>query len=983
MEGTRFFTELGAQLPEPIGPLVAQVGPVAGLVATYAAMWALIGGMLPGVARRMMRTSRETRSPGDPRRYGGLEVYRLWVNKGEEVEHHRVISALSALLFDRREGVYLELHVGEFTDVVLAGRDIEPVLRALRANYQGNVQFVAVPPEEDPFAPPISEAVRRVVGAESQSGSSAPEDGMVEVCRAYRIDGADGWGSRALEEFAGSADPVDSGLSQIRDALEVDRGEAAMIQLHLRPATPASVKELGSQEEAYKNHPRKAKLGSFGWLMFYKSLGEPGRDWARQRGYGAQGEKRDPQETFESKRVKERRNVPSLYEVDLVAFGRIGSARRPLLEQAFDKYFGVYEERSGTKGGSRMRAKARGDAACLMSTIRMPGVWPSNKQASPVMKPSEIAAMWHPLGADARTPGRRESLVVSVPPPATLPKTGVTLARSNFAGLEREVRLDHEALCRHGRLLGVPGVGKTAALYRLGEAILTTPGAGGEKMGMFCLDPKSDLFTVLLENVGRLGRARDTVVLDPGDDRFPVPGMNVLAPQSWMSERKQAQILVGAFRTRFASIGWGAKMEEFMTQALHALVAANRVLAEELGGESRYTVLDLSSARFLAPKTELGKDEWEPAPMRAEVLRTLDSAKEPHRYADLTRFWESFDANYRASAQKTEINPVTNKINQLLTDAIIPVFGAPHCDIDFLQMMSEGKVFLANLSKNTFGNEGSRLFGSLLLNLSLAASQYRHDQIKRGTFPGRPTEFVYLIDEVQDFTCPEMCDIINQGRAYRTPLWVAHQEMRQIQDPEIDAAFDGVGTSMYFRNDPRDSLRVSKVLGEPFSAPVMANMGKHNFVIRGDNMRVTCSTLRLPDEATSQERGAAQARALEARRISAELYATDWDPEAEERLRAQRYGLLRKNDSPADGRPSPLPPNPDPDPQNPQVPGEHGPNTFKRRWRQDNQPGPPDHDRTTDGSDEAFDLASFEARVAGEDPGETEGDPRPDFPEED
>lgn len=892
MEGTRFFTELGTQLPEPIGPLVAAVGPTAALVAVYAALWALIGGMLPGVARRMARTSRESRSPGDPRRYGGLEVYRLWVNKGEEVEHNRVISALSALRFGRRDGVYLELHVGEFTDIVLAGRDIEPVLRALRANYQGNVQFVAVPPEEDPFAPPISEAVRRVVGEESQSGSSAPEDGMVEVCRAYRVDGADGWGTRALEEFAGSADPVDSGLSQIRDALEVDRGEAAMIQLHLRPATGASVAELEQIEKRYQESGAKPSVLSD---LAFLTLPPFMRDILTRRAIrnGVRPEK--PKENHESKRIRDRRNVPSLYEVDLVAFGRIGSARRPLLEQAFDKYFGVYEERTGARGGSRMRAKALGAGACLTAAIRMPGVCPPNKQGATkkgpsIMKPSEIAAMWHPLGADARTPGRRESLVVSVPPPATLPKTGVTLARSNFAGLERAVRLDHEALCRHGRLLGVPGVGKTAALYRLGEAILTTPGAGGEKMGMFCLDPKSDLFTVLLENVGRLGRARDTVVLDPGDDRFPVPGMNVLAPQSWMSERKQAQILVGAFRTRFASIGWGAKMEEFMTQALHALVAANRVLAEELGGESRYTVLDLSSARFLAPKTELGKDEWEPAPMRAEVLGTLRSAKEPHRYADLTRFWESFDANYRASAQKTEINPVTNKINQLLTDAIIPVFGAPHCDIDFLRMMSEGKVFLANLSKNTFGNEGSRLFGSLLLNLSLAASQYRHDQVKRGTFSGRPTEFVYLIDEVQDFTCPEMCDTINQGRAYRTPLWVAHQEMRQIQDPEIDAAFDGVGTSMYFRNDPRDSLRVSKVLGEPFSAPVMANMGKHNFVIRGDNMRVTCSTLRLPDEATSEERSAAQARALEARGISAELYATDWDPEAVERLRAQRYG---------------------------------------------------------------------------------------------
>ena len=878
--------------------ILAELGRPAAALGLYGLSALAVAGAMPRAAERIAAKARASRGAKDPGRYGGLELYRLEVNKGQTIEPERVAEALGALALGAQDGVYLELHVGEYTDVVVAGRGIAPAVSALRAHHQGRVNFVRVDPEEDAFAPPMEEAVRSVVGgvpparAEGE-GPDAPSSsgGMTEVCLGYRVKGVEGWGTRALSDFArGAGDPVDAGLSQVRAALEVDRGEAALIQLHLRPATKES-EDLGQLADHNKKKPTARKASLVGDALFL-TLPNRTRDFMlRRSGTVLAATDQEPRETPEARRIAGRA-AGRLYEVSLVAYGRTMKGRERRVVEAFDKYFASYEERGGAKGGSRLSGRdARGSV--LRTLLRMPVAPPGRWDHAPVMNPSEIAAMWHPLGADAQVPGRREALVITLPPPAALPKKGVAVARSNFVGMERPVKLDHETLCRHGRLLGVPGVGKTAALYRLGEAILTTPGARGQKMGMFCLDPKNDLFTVLLENVGRFGRAEDTIVLDPGDARFRVPGMNVLAPQGWMTERKQAQVLVGAFRTRFASIGWGAKMEEFMTQALHALVAANRVLKEELGGEPRYTVLDLSSARFLAPKLEAGKDEWEPAPMRAEVLRVLRASREAHRYADLMRFWESFDANYRASAQKTEINPVTNKINQLLTDAIIPVFGAPHCDIDFLSMMSEGKVFLANLSKNTFGKDGSRLFGSLLMNLSLAASQYRHEQIKRGTFAGKATEFVYLVDEVQDFTCPEMCDIINQGRAYRTPLWVAHQEMRQIQDEEIDAAFEGVGTSIYFCTDPKDAKRVSRVLGEPFNEPVMANFAKHNFVIRGDGMRVTCSTLRLPDEETEAQREAAHERAIEARRISAELYATEWDPEAEERRRAERYGGRR------------------------------------------------------------------------------------------
>lgn len=898
MEEARILTEalasqLAAQLPGPLRGLALAAGPPAAAAGLYAAGAAVVAGAMPRAAERMARGARYGLGPGHPGRYGGLEVYRLWVNKGQEVEPVRVESALSSLALGRRDGVYLELHVGRFTDVVVAGREMEPALRALRAHYQGRVQFVPVVGEDDPFAPPAAEAVGRAIsdGEAPDDGQNPPAPEMVEVCRSYTLGGAPGWGTMGLEDFARRGDPVDSGLAQIRDALEVDRGEAAMVQIHLRPATPASVEELGRLEEAYKKQPKKARLGSFGWLMFYKSLGEPGRDWARQRGYGARSEQGDPQETYESKRLRERRNVSSLFEARLVAYGRCAPARRRLLEEAFDKYFGAYEDRTGAKGGAAFRARAGGERERLRASLRIPGVWPAKKEGAPVMNPSEVAAMWHPLGADASAYDLRESVVVSVPPPAALPKRGVRLARSNYPGLERPVNITYPVLAAHGRLLGLPGTGKTAAAFRLGEAIIRTPGEYHDSMGMFLMDPKSDLFTSVMQSVaiGDEDLKRRALILDPGQPGVRAPGMNLLAPQPWMSEHKQARVLTSAFQNRFGN-SWGPRMQEYLTNALHACGAANRVLVDEYGEGPRFTLLDLSGNRFLAPRTEQGKDFWEPAPMRAEVLKILAGSKNAHRYADVIRFWQGFDENNRATGQREQVGPVTNKIAQLFDEAIAEVFGAPHCDVDFLKILKDGTIFLNNISKATFGEEGAALFGSLLMNLALEAGKHRYDRFSRGADDDRPRECVFLVDEVQDFACPEMCDIINQGRAYRTPLWVAHQELAQIHDKRIAEALAGAGTQVYFQCTQKDAALVSKALEDPFTSPVMANLAQFNFVTRGRLGRVSCATVPIYPQDSQEDREWRNRKAQELRELSSAIHATAWDPEEEARARAARYG---------------------------------------------------------------------------------------------
>ena len=795
------------------------------------------GGVKNGVTRRESRIKRRSQlgiRPGV--RHTGLKIVRLWALPQAEIEPSLTDAALHALTVSKNEGVNLELQVGEYTDVAITGHDVESAVEALRAQFHGKVELSRVPPEEDLFSIPPSR-----------------NSGLVEVCRTYEVKAEKGWGTRRADVFSHSFDPVDAGLSQLRNALKVEDGEGAMIQLGLRPAPRGFRKPLEEAETEYNENEGRRRGGGLMWFVLFRIFGEWWRDWVRHQGIGRA--RRDPRETPESRHMRDRIEADSHYSVKITVLARTRKQNVRRLLEAADKFFSTFRDPGGRGGGAEIRRGGRMSGSVTRAACRMAPLPPSRGEGSPVMTGSEIAAIWHPLGAGVQTYGRRESCVLSLPPPPSLPKKGVRVGLSNYPDMERDVNFTLDVLVNHGRFLGVPGRGKTAAMFRVAESLMKLPGAAHDRMGFQLIDPKQDFFNSVLGAVPA-GREDEVIVVDPGSE-VPTPQMNLLAGYPWLTPERQASVLLNAFHNRWPA-NWGPQLAKNMGKSFLALIGANQK-RREAGAGPLYSMAHLTEGTFFAPGS--GKE----APVRAEVLRWLGN--DP-RYADVVAHWLYYD-EMKPKAQMEYVQSATNKLEELQTPELRKLLGVPNNDVDPMVGMREGQIHLYNLSEAMFGRPAGPILSSMVLNLGLQAGIQRYDRYHRGTDPDPPREFASLVDEVQDSACREMETVINQGRAYRTPLWVAHQELSQIKDDTVRAALNGMNTQAYWKLEGKDAREVARLLGEPFNASLMANLEKFNFVVRSDFGVVTAKTLEIPG--TPGER---RARSEVVRRSSADRHVT-------------------------------------------------------------------------------------------------------------
>lgn len=146
--------------------------------------------------------------------------------------------------------------------------------------------------------------------------------------------------------------------------------------------------------------------------------------------------------------------------------------------------------------------------------------------------------------------------------------------------------------------------------------------------------------------------------------------------------------------------------------------------------------------------------------------------------------------------------------------------------------------------------DAHELLGTLVLNLIMRTAAIRHDRAVRGVDGADPktlTRFINVVDEVQNFLCPEMTKVLTEGRAMRCSLWAAHQYMHQIKekDKSMAEAFANAGTSVLFGTTIDDAKNVAEFIDDPrFTATVVSNMPKYHFVLqRKDGEPVTGQTI--------------------------------------------------------------------------------------------------------------------------------------------
>ncbi len=416
-----------------------------------------------------------------------------------------------------------------------------------------------------------------------------------------------------------------------------------------------------------------------------------------------------------------------------------------------------------------------------------------------------------------------------------LPNQGRAIARTNHEpkNQRQAIRFSEHVLALHGWILGRTGMGKSSFQVALARALLSGRDAAGSP-GMMILDPKRSLIDAILAILPE-HRAQDLMVIDPGNKKYLPPSINLLVCPDWTTPADHATVLANIMSKRFAT-GWGPRMAPLFHRSLLALILANKRLTRA-GQSPRYTLFDLSSSGFLAP----GDSAF--AHRREEVLSHL---RGDHRCTHVVDYWDAFGA-LSPKEQESRVQPIINKIAALDTPAIRALFGRPHCDLDFMDFLKSGKVVLVNLSKAVFKGDSGSIFGTILLALVLQAAIVRYDENRSARQQWELRQFALLVDEVQNFLCPEMEEILNEGRAYACPLWIAHQETTQITDASMRGAIENAGTHVYFGLTRTDARSLSADLGPPFSRETLSEMPKYNFLATTPDFRVTGETFPLPD----------------------------------------------------------------------------------------------------------------------------------------
>lgn len=358
-------------------------------------------------------------------------------------------------------------------------------------------------------------------------------------------------------------------------------------------------------------------------------------------------------------------------------------------------------------------------------------------------------------------------------------------------GSEADVAVATDHRTRHLYGVGSSGSGKSRALRHL---ICQDVQAN---RGFTLVDPQ-DLQRELLGHIAELalpGRptpqqiaqlGSKLVILEPADQRFGVPGINLLECRPGQVGYQVVDAIIEVIREIWPD-AYGARMEDICRNSL--------LLLQELG----LTVLEmlplLSDTAF----------------REALVGRS--------RNPDLRLYFTEHLGGLRPAELKTWVESSRNKWSAFLMNPFLrPILGQSRSTIDFRQIIDEGKILIVNVSRDKL-KESRRLLGALIVALIHQAA------ISRENVPPERRIFHGLfVDEFQEFFSPSFLHILEGGRKYGLALSMFHQNLTQPPFSENPAIVDTIlancHTRMVFNVSRKDAERLAGELFYPSAIEV-------------------------------------------------------------------------------------------------------------------------------------------------------------------
>ena len=340
----------------------------------------------------------------------------------------------------------------------------------------------------------------------------------------------------------------------------------------------------------------------------------------------------------------------------------------------------------------------------------------------------------------------------------------------------------------HIYCIGKTGVGKSTLLENMAISDIK------KSKGLCIIDPHGDIAEDILNYVPE-ERIKDVIYFNPADIGYSI-GFNPLKSIHPDHQHLVASGLISTFK-KIWSESWGPRMEYIMRFALLTLLEYRHA-----------TLLDIQP---------LLTDQY----FRNGILFRI---KNPH----LLAFWKDEFEKYTPALKAEAIAPILNKIG--LFRASIPlrnIVGQKYSSFTFSDVMDNGKIFIANLSKGKLGEDTSALLGSILITSIQLSALYRAIQKEEKRVP-----FYLYVDEMHTFVTNSFADILAEARKYKLGLFLAHQYIEQLSDPIRAAIFGNVGTIISFRVGATDAEYLEKEFYPTFNKTDLINLPRYSMYLK-------------------------------------------------------------------------------------------------------------------------------------------------------
>lgn len=408
----------------------------------------------------------------------------------------------------------------------------------------------------------------------------------------------------------------------------------------------------------------------------------------------------------------------------------------------------------------------------------------SNKERL-LLNSGELASIFHLSLGELKTPHLKILKVREVPPPADLPQRGeIKIGETSFRGEKSDVYfLSTEDRRRHMYVIGQTGTGKTA----LFEELIRQDIEKGR--GVAVIDPHGDLVNATLSHIPK-ERAEDVIIFEPFDMARPI-GLNMLEFDSPEQKDFAVQEMIAIFQKLFPPEIIGPMFEHYMRNAMLALMA------------------DANSPGTLVEIPRIFTDD--------QFLQTkLAAVTDPV----VRLFWEKEWRQTTGATKSDMLGYVVSKVGRFVENEMMRnIIGQSRSGFNLREIMDQGKIFLANLSKGLTGEVNASLLGLILVSKLQMAAMTRASMLEQ-----ERRDFYLYIDEFQNFTTDSIATILSEARKYRLNLIVAHQFIAQLEEKIRDSVFGNVGSILAFRIGAEDAEFVEKQFLPEFTKQDLINL---------------------------------------------------------------------------------------------------------------------------------------------------------------